>query len=187
MFSNCSCWLLGNHLCLNWQRLCSRGETRYLSNNTEIGNNCDNVYRNQLGDTKWLRSAYYYRPDSLSNTITGIEGKLVFEVFIRQAEEGIRKRELEGQAVYVLEAVKRALLYRYRSRVFRLNQNDQKAICHRAKKALSNAEYGISRKERLVFSAFLDCPFLYRWYMIYKDPTLLSWEKRADRARAHRE
>ena len=120
---------------------------------------------------------YFYRADSLSHTKTGIEGKLISEVFIQRAEESIRKHEAEGQEIYVLEAMKRALSYQYQARVMGLEQSDQKAICRRAKKILSAAEYGVSRKERLAYSAFFRFPFLYRWYRIQQDPTLLSWER----------
>ena len=120
---------------------------------------------------------YFYRADSLSHTVTGVEDKLVIELFIQHAENSIRKHEAEGQEVYVTEAIKRALLYRYNAHVLGLERSDPEALCRRAEKMLSAAKYGVSLKERLAYLVLLRFPVLYRCYMIHRDPTLLSWEK----------
>ena len=120
---------------------------------------------------------YYYRQESLAHTTTGIEGKQRFDFFYPKAASSVASHDNIGQGLFVVESAKSALSYRYRNRYKPENRKTAKTMCAKIRKTLLSADRCVSLKDKIVYTALLLCPPLYRAFQIMKDPTMLAWEK----------
>lgn len=124
------------------------------------------------------KSLYYYRyrSNSLVNTLTGEEMKLLFSYFLRFAEKSIENKNSILQSIFVIETVKRALIYRYLTMFNPSRKNEARRMCSTGKRLLCRAK-GIHLIDKAIYSIFLFFPITYRIFRIVNDPTMLGWEK----------
>ncbi len=119
---------------------------------------------------------YSYRSGSLTDTSTGEQYKLLFEYFLRFAEESIEDENDILQGIFVIETVKRALIYRYLSMYIPTRDKEAKSLCRKGKNLLWISK-GISILNKMVYTVFLFFPLTYRVFRIVDDPTMLNWER----------
>ena len=122
---------------------------------------------------------YYYftRQDSLVNTRTWVEGKLLFDYFVPIAEKCVKEHDSIGQELYVLESAKTALVYRYDVMFDKEQKESAREVCKRARRLLLSANRSVPFNKRILHYLFLLFPALYRKFRIANDPSLLKWEK----------
>lgn len=81
--------------------------------------------------------------------------------------------------IYLRESIKQALSCRYAG-MFNSNSSEQhecEALLKQCKVKMKNSNM-LTKKEKLMFNAFICMPSLYRLFRIIDDPTLLQWEKK---------
>lgn len=91
----------------------------------------------------------------------------------------------EGEKIFVLEAVKALLAYRYLC-MFEKNKKEIKNNFRNRKNILQYYMKGISFKEKAIYKMFLEIPYLYRTFRILEDKTLLDWERQKKQQRRNK-
>lgn len=122
---------------------------------------------------------YYQRDDSLIRQFTPYSRLEVVKYVIDHLRENI---PMGDRRLCLLYICKYFLSYRY-GVMFDMNQELKKDIKSTAKDLLKAIAVpcGMSLKWRSIFTVMLMLPGLYRFYRIYDDPTLLTWEEKKKR------
>lgn len=123
-----------------------------------------------------LELYYYFQRETSAMQILSLHCKLALaNCYLKHYEKSTNSTQ---RYLYLSESIKQALACRY-SGMFNMNNTEQQECSKLLKQCKKEAKEStvMSRREKLIYSAFIYIPLLYRFFRIIDDPTLLCWEK----------
>lgn len=118
---------------------------------------------------------YYQRETSAMRTVQHHNKLALVQCYLTYYEKAENNRQ---RHLYLIESIKQALALRY-SEMFSSNDSERcecRALLEQCRRAMEESDV-LSKKEMLMYNAFILGPILYRLFRIIDDPTLIYWEK----------
>lgn len=122
---------------------------------------------------------YYQRDNSVTSSISSNDMFPLINTLLNSCENLCQNENMTQQYIYLNESIKQVLALRYYTSVTqsKASQKDCYYIIKRCKSLLQSNKI-LSKKKRIIFSIFINCPTIYRIFRIVTDISLLKWERK---------
>ena len=124
---------------------------------------------------------YYQRGDSAVHSSSYLDVRKRIEIYVGAFEDN--NLNAFGRAIFAKAIVKDLFSFRYLS-MFEGNRKHSKALVRKhfpVVYGFLKKEKVLSKKERIIFTAFYHIPLLYRLFRIMGDKTMIAWERESKR------